>query len=166
MSKNKKRTHRTTKNTQPNVYKVREHAKPIVDVLNNMDIDSVSDEDFAVLQSRVLTQSNEKILEHLIGMISDGYLQPQIEECRSALSKEYPILNGKIMEREMFVVTMYLTSALMKGDTSTINEWSNSFKNNPMEVIVRVIKFIEFIRKDKDLTKSLSKLDKIVNWDS
>jgi len=70
------------------------------------------------------------------------------------------------MEREIFVVTMFLTKSLMDKDTKTINEWSECFKRNPIEMVMKTLRFVEWVRKDSDLTESLKKMDKVVDWNS
>lgn len=164
MAKNKKRVNNTTKNTKKNVYKTKSEYIPMMNALESIAADT-TDEDFAVIQAKVLTQSNEKLFEHIIDMLQSGVFQPVIDDCRKKLSNEYPIFKGEIMEREMFVVTMFLTSSLMKGDTATINDWATNFKENPINIFMKVLKLIEFVRSDKELVSSLTKLDKIVDWD-
>lgn len=165
MAKNKKRVNNTTKNTKKNVYKTKSNYVPLMDTLESIAAEA-TDEDFAVIQAKVLTQSNEKLFEHVIEMLQSGIFEPVIDDCREKLSNEYPIFKGKIMEREMFVVSMFLTNSLMSKDTATINDWANNFKENPVNIFMKVLRLIEFIRSDKDLTTSLTKLDKIVDWNS
>jgi hypothetical protein len=128
--------------------------------------EGLTDEDFAVLQTKVLTQSNDKIFEFIIEMLQSGVFSQFIDDTRSSLSNEYPIFKERIMEREIFVVTMFLTKSLMDRDTKTINEWSETFKRNPLEMIMKTLKFVEFVRNDSDLNESLKKMDKIVDWNS
>jgi hypothetical protein len=165
MAKNKKRVNNTTKNTKKNVYKTKSNYVPLMDALESVAADA-TDEDFALIQAKVLTQSNDKLFEHVIEMLQSGIFEPVIDDCREKLSNEYPIFKGKIMEREMFVVTMFLTNSLMSKDTATINDWANNFKENPVNIFMKVLKLIEFVRSDKDLSTSLTKLDKIVDWNS
>jgi len=99
-------------------------------------------------------------------MFQSGVLYEFIEYTRSKLSKSFPIFKDKIMEREMFVVCMFLTKSLIDNDTETINDWSNNFKENPMNVIIKALKFVEFVRNDKDMSSNLSKLDNIVDWNA
>ena len=165
MAKSKKRVNNTTKNTKKNVYKTKSNYVPLMDALESVAADA-TDEDFALIQAKVLTQSNDKLFEHVIEMLQSGIFEPVIDDCREKLSNEYPIFKGKIMEREMFVVTMFLTNSLMSKDTATINDWANNFKENPVNIFMKVLKLIEFVRSDKDLSTSLTKLDKIVDWNS
>jgi hypothetical protein len=164
MSKKRKGS-TTTKNTKKNVYKMKKEYVEFTDKINSM-AKNISPEDAAIVEARVLTQSNEKIFEHIIEMFQSGVLEPFIDDTRSKLSNTYPIFKDKIMEREMFVVCMFLTQSLMDNDMETINDWSNNFKENPMNVIIKALKFIEFVRNDSDMSKNLSKLDKIVDWNS
>jgi hypothetical protein len=165
MAKNKKRVNNTTKNTKKNVYKTKSNYVPLMSALESI-AENSTEEDFAVVQAKVLTQSNEKLFENIIEMLQSGIFEPVIDDCREKLSGEYPILKGKIMEREMFTVTMFLTTSLMDNDTETINDWANNFKQNPVNIFMKVLRFIEYIRNDKDLVASLTKLDKIVDWNS
>lgn len=161
----KKRKGSTTKNTKKNVYKMKKEYVEFSENLHSV-AKTISAEDAAIVEARVLTQSNEKVFEHIIEMLQSGVLESFIDDTRSKLSKEYPIFKDKIMEREMFVVCMFLTKSLMDNDTETINDWSNNFKENPMNVIIKALKFVEFVRNDKDMSSNLSKLDKIVDWNS
>jgi hypothetical protein len=165
MSKKRKGS-TTTKNTKKNVYKVKSDYVPMMNKLESICKDGLTDEDFAVLQTKVLTQSNDKIFEFIIEMLQSGVFSQFIDDTRSSLSNEYPIFKEKIMEREIFVVTMFLTKSLMDRDTKTINEWSETFKRNPLEMIMKTLKFVEFVRNDSDLNESLKKMDKIVDWNS
>ena len=165
MAKNKKRVNNTTKNTKKNVYKTKSNYVPLMDALESVAAEA-TDEDFALIQAKVLTQSNEKLFEHVIEMLQSGIFEPVIDDCREKLSNEYPIFKGKIMEREMFVVTMFLTNSLMNNDTATINDWANNFKENPVNIFMKVLKLIEYVRSDKDLAVSLKKMDKIVDWNA
>jgi hypothetical protein len=165
MAKSKKRVNNTTKNTKKNVYKTKSNYVPLMDALESVAAEA-TDEDFALIQAKVLTQSNDKLFEHVIEMLQSGIFEPVIDDCREKLSGEYPIFKGKIMEREMFVVTMFLTTSLMNKDTATINDWANNFKENPVNIFMKVLKLIEYVRSDKDLTKSLAGLDKIVDWNA
>ena len=165
MAKNKKRVNNTTKNTKKNVYKTKSNYVPMMSALQSI-AEHSTEEDFAVVQAKVLTQSNERLFENIIDMLQSGVFEPAIDDCREKLSGEYPIFKGKIMEREMFVVTMFLTRALIDKDTQTINDWGNAFKENPVNIFMKVLKFIEFVRNDKDLASSLTKLDKVVDWNS
>ena len=165
MSKKRKGS-TTTKNTKKNVYKVKSDYVPMMNKLESICKDGLTDEDFAVLQTKVLTQSNDKIFEFIIEMLQSGVFSQFIDDTRSSLSNEYPIFKDKIMEREIFVVTMFLTKSLMDRDTKTINEWSETFKRNPLEMIMKTLKFVEFVRNDSDLNESLKKMDKIVDWNS
>ena len=164
MSKKRKGS-TTTKNTKKNVYKMKKEYVEFTEKINSM-AKNISQEDAAIVEARVLTQSNEKIFEHIIEMFQSGVLEPFIDDTRSKLSNTYPIFKDKIMEREMFVVCMFLTKSLIDNDTETINDWSNNFKENPMNVIIKALKFVEFVRNDSDMSKNLSKLDKIVDWNS
>jgi len=165
MAKSKKRVNNTTKNTKKNVYKMKKEYVEFTDKLHSI-AETISEEDAAIVQAKVLIQSNEKIFEHIIEMLQSGVLEPFIDDTRSKLSKSFPIFKDKIMEREMFVVCMFLTKSLMDNDMETINDWSNNFKENPMNVIMKALKFVEFVRNDKDMSSNLSKLDKIVDWNS
>jgi len=166
MSKKKRKGSTTTKNTKKNVYKVKSDYVPMLNQMESICKEGLSDEDFAVLQTKVLTQSNDKIFEFIIEMLQSGVFSQFIDDTRSSLSNEYPIFKDKIMEREIFVVTMFLTKSLMERDTKTINEWSETFKRNPLEMIMKTLKFVEFVRNDSDLNESLKKMDKIVDWNS
>jgi len=165
MSKKRKGSS-TTKNTKKNVYKVHRDYVPMMNKLESICKEGLTDEDFAVLQTKVLTQSNERIFEHIIEVLQSGMLSPFIDDTRTSLSKEFPIFKEKIMEREIFVVTMFLTKSLMDKDTKTINEWSECFKRNPIEMVMKTLRFVEWVRKDSDLTESLKKMDKVVDWNS
>ena len=165
MSKKKRKGSTTTKNTKKNVYKIKSDYVPMMKEMESIG-GKMNDEDFAVLQTKVLTQSNEKIFEHIIEMLQSGVLSEFIDSTRNSLSKEYPIFKDKIMEREMFVINMFLTKSLMDGDTKTINDWSETFKRNPLEMVMKTLRFVEFVRKDSDLNESLKKMDKIVDWNS
>jgi len=164
MSKKRKGS-TTTKNTKKNVYKMKKEYVEFSENLHSV-AKTISAEDAAIVEARVLTQSNEKVFEHIIEMLQSGVLEPFIDDTRSKLSKTFPIFKDKIMEREMFVVCMFLTKSLMDNDTETINDWSNNFKENPMNVIIKALKFVELVRNDKDMSSNLSKLDKIVDWNS
>lgn len=164
MSKKRKRS-TTTKNTNPKVYKMKKEYVEFTDKINSM-AKNISQEDAAIVEAKVLTQSNEKIFKHIIEMFQSGVLEPFIDDTRSKLSNTYPIFKKKIMEREMFLVCMFLTKSLIDNDTETINDWSNNFKENPMNVIIKALKFVEFVRNDSDMSKNLSKLDKVVDWNS
>ena len=163
MSKKKRKGSTTTKNTKKNVYKIKSYYVPM---MKESIGGKMNDEDFAVLQTKVLTQSNEKIFEHIIEMLQSGVLSEFIDSTRNSLSKEYPIFKDKIMEREMFVINMFLTKSLMDRDTKTINDWSETFKRNPLEMVMKTLRFVEWVRKDSDLNESLKKMDKIVDWNS
>jgi predicted DNA-binding protein (UPF0278 family) len=165
MAKSKKRVHNTTKNTNPKVYKMKKEYVEFSENLHSV-AKNISREDAAIVEAKVLTQSNEKLFEHIIEMFQSGVLYEFIEDTRSKLSKSFPIFKDKIMEREMFVVCMFLTKSLIDNDTETINDWSNNFKENPMNVIIKALKFVEFVRNDKDMSGNLSKLDKIVDWNA
>ena len=165
MSKKKRKGSTTTKNTKKNVYKIKSDYVPMMKEMESIG-GKMNDEDFAVLQTKVLTQSNEKIFEHIIEMLQSGVLSEFIDSTRNSLSKEYPIFKDKIMEREMFVINMFLTKSLMDRDTKTINDWSETFKRNPLEMVMKTLRFVEFVRKDSDLNESLKKMDKIVDWNS
>ena len=165
MAKNKKRVNNTTKNTKKNVYKVRGEYVGMVDKLNSI-TKNLTAEDELLIQAKVLTQSNEKIFEHIIEMLQSGVLSDFINDVRVKLSNEFPVFKMDIMEREMFVVTMFLSMSLMRNDTETINEWSECFKRSPMEVVMKTLRFIEFVRNDSDLSMDLTKLDKVVDWNS
>lgn len=165
MSKKKRKGSTTTKNTKKNVYKIKSDYVPMMKEMESIG-GKMNDEDFAVLQTKVLTQSNEKIFEHIIEILQSGVLSEFIDNTRTSLSKEYPIFKDKIMEREMFVINMFLTKSLMDGDTKTINDWSETFKRNPLEMVMKTLRFVEFVRKDSDLNESLKKMDKIVDWNS
>ena len=165
MSKKKRKGSTTTKNTKKNVYKIKSDYVPMMKEMESIG-GKMNDEDFAVLQTKVLTQSNEKIFEHIIEMLQSGVLSEFIDSTRNSLSKEYPIFKDKIMEREMFVINMFLTKSLMDGDTKTINDWSETFKRNPLEMVMKTLRFVEWVRKDSDLNESLKKMDKIVDWNS
>ena len=165
MSKKKRKGSTTTKNTKKNVYKIKSDYVPMMKEMESIG-GKMNDEDFAVLQTKVLTQSNEKIFEHIIDMLQSGVLSEFIDSTRNSLSKEYPIFKDKIMEREMFVINMFLTKSLMDRDTKTINDWSETFKRNPLEMVMKTLRFVEFVRKDSDLNESLKKMDKIVDWNS
>jgi hypothetical protein len=163
MSKKKRKGSTTTKNTKKNVYKIKSDYVPMMKEMESIG-GKMNDEDFAVLQTKVLTQSNEKIFEHIIEILQSGVLSEFIDDTRISLSKEYPIFKDKIMEREMFVINMFLTKSLMDRDTKTINEWSETFKRNPLEMIMKTLRFVEYVRNDSDLNESLKKMDKIVDW--
>ena len=165
MSKKKRKGSTTTKNTKKNVYKIKSDYVPMMKEMESIG-GKMNDEDFAVLQTKVLTQSNEKIFEHIIEMLQSGVLSEFIDSTRTSLSKEYPIFKDKIMEREMFVINMFLTKSLMDRDTKTINDWSETFKRNPLEMVMKTLRFVEWVRKDSDLNESLKKMDKIVDWNS
>ena len=165
MSKKKRKGSTTTKNTKKNVYKIKSDYVPMMKEMESIG-GKMNDEDFAVLQTKVLTQSNEKIFEHIIEILQSGVLSEFIDNTRTSLSKEYPIFKDKIMEREMFVINMFLTKSLLDNDTQTINDWSETFKRNPLEMIMKTLRFVEFVRKDSDLNESLKKMDKIVDWNS
>jgi hypothetical protein len=165
MAKRKKRVNNTTKNTNPKVYKMKKEYVEFSENLNSV-AKNISREDAAIVEAKVLTQSNEKLFEHIIEMFQSGVLYEFIEDTRSKLSKSFPIFKDKIMEREMFVVCMFLTKSLIDNDTETINDWSNNFKENPMNVIIKALKFVEFVRNDKDMSSNLSKLDNIVDWNA
>ena len=165
MSKKKRKGSTTTKNTKKNVYKIKSDYVPMMKEMESIG-GKMNDEDFAVLQTKVLTQSNEKIFEHIIEMLQSGVLSEFIDSTRNSLSKEYPIFKDKIMEREMFVINMFLTKSLMDRDTKTINDWSETFKRNPLEMVMKTLRFVEWVRKDSDLNESLKKMDKIVDWNS
>lgn len=165
MSKKKRKGSTTTKNTKKNVYKIKSDYVPMMKEMESIG-GKMNDEDFAVLQTKVLTQSNEKIFEHIIEILQSGVLSEFIDNTRTSLSKEYPIFKDKIMEREMFVINMFLTKSLMDRDTQTINEWSETFKRNPLEMVMKTLRFVEWVRKDSDLNESLKKMDKIVDWNS
>jgi hypothetical protein len=128
--------------------------------------ETISEEDAAIVQAKVLIQSNEKIFEHIIEMLQSGVLEPFIDDIRIKLSNEFPIFKKKIMEREMFLVCMFLQKSLIDNDTETINDWSNLFKENPTNVVIKALKFVEFVRNDSDMSSKLQKLDKIVDWNS
>jgi hypothetical protein len=162
MSKKRKGS-TTTKNTKKNVYKIKSEYQPMLKKLESV---NVTDEDFAVLQTKVLTQSNEKTFEFIIEMLQSGVFSSQLDDIRIKLSDEYPIFKDKIMEREMFVINMFLTKSLMDNDTKTINEWSETFKRNPIEMMMKTLRFVEYVRNDSDISKSIKKLDKIVDWNS
>ena len=162
MSKKRKGS-TTTKNTKKNVYKIKSDYVPMMKEMESIG-GKMNDEDFAVLQTKVLTQSNEKIFEHIIEILQSGVLSEFIDNTRTSLSKEYPIFKDKIMEREMFVINMFLTKSLLDNDTQTINDWSETFKRNPLEMVMKTLRFVEFVRKDSDLNESLKKMDKIVDW--
>jgi hypothetical protein len=161
----KKRVSKTTKNTNPKVYKMKKEYVEFSENLHSV-AKTISASDAAIVEARVLTQSNEKIFEHIIEMFQSGVLESFIDDTRSKLSNTYPIFKKKIMEREMFVVCMFLTKSLIDNDTETINDWSNNFKENPMNVIIKALKFVEFVRNDKDMSSNLSKLDNIVDWNA
>ena len=165
MSKKKRKGSTTTKNTKKNVYKIKSDYVPMMKEMESIG-GKMNYEDFAVLQTKVLTQSNEKIFEHIIEMLQSGVLSEFIDSTRNSLSKEYPIFKDKIMEREMFVINMFLTKSLMDRDTKTINDWSETFKRNPLEMVMKTLRFVEWVRKDSDLNESLKKMDKIVDWNS
>jgi len=165
MSKKRKGSS-TTKNTKKNVYKVHRDYVPMMNKLESICKEGLTDEDFAVLQTKVLTQSNERVFEHIIEVLQSGMLSPFIDDTRTSLSKEYPIFKDKIMEREIFVVCMFLTQSLMDNDTETINDWSECFKRNPIEMVMKTLRFVEVVRKDSDISDSLKRLDKIVDWNS
>lgn len=165
MSKKKRKGSTTTKNTKKNVYKIKSDYVPMMKEMESIG-GKMNDEDFAVLQTKVLTQSNEKIFEHIIEILQSGVLSEFIDNTRTSLSKEYPIFKDKIMEREMFVINMFLTKSLMDRDTETINDWSETFKRNPLEMVMKTLRFVEWVRKDSDLNESLKKMDKIVDWNS
>lgn len=165
MSKKKRKGSTTTKNTKKNVYKIKSDYVPMMKEMESIG-GKMNDEDFAVLQTKVLTQSNEKIFEHIIEILQSGVLSEFIDNTRTSLSKEYPIFKDKIMEREMFVINMFLTKSLMDRDTQTINEWSETFKRNPLEMVMKTLRFVEYVRNDSDLNESLKKMDKIVDWNS
>ena len=162
MSKKRKGS-TTTKNTKKNVYKIKSDYVPMMKEMESIG-GKMNDEDFAVLQTKVLTQSNEKIFEHIIEILQSGVLSEFIDNTRTSLSKEYPIFKDKIMEREMFVINMFLTKSLLDNDTQTINDWSETFKRNPLEMIMKTLRFVEYVRNDSDLNESLKKMDKIVDW--
>ena len=164
MSKKRKGS-TTTKNTKKNVYKVKSDYVPMIKEMESIS-KTITDEDFAVLQTKVLTQSNERVFEHIIEVLQSGMLSEFIDDTRTSLSKEFPIFKEKIMEREIFVVTMFLTKSLMDKDTKVINDWSECFKRNPLEMIMKTLRFVEFVRSDSDLTQSLKRMDKIVDWNS
>ena len=166
MSKKKRKGSTTTKNTKKNVYKVKSGYVPMLNQMESICKEGLTDEDFAVLQTKVLTQSNDKIFEFIIEMLQSGVFSEFIDDTRSSLSNEYPIFKDKIMEREIFVVTMFLTKSLLDNDTQTINDWSETFKRNPLEMIMKTLRFVEYVRNDSDISKSLMKLDKIVDWNS
>jgi len=165
MSKKRKGSS-TTKNTKKNVYKIHRDYVPMMNKLESICKEGLTDEDFAVLQTKVLTQSNERVFEHIIEVLQSGMLSPFIDDTRTSLSKEYPIFKDKIMEREIFVVCMFLTQSLMDNDTETINDWSECFKRNPIEMVMKTLRFVEVVRKDSDISDSLKRLDKIVDWNS
>jgi len=165
MSKKRKGS-TTTKNTKKNVYKIKSEYQPMLNKLESVTKEGITDEDFAVLQTKVLTQSNEKTFEFIIEMLQSGVFSSQLDDIRIKLSDEYPIFKDKIMEREMFVINMFLTKSLMDNDTKTINEWSETFKRNPMEMMMKTLRFVEYVRNDSDISKSIKKLDKIVDWNS
>ena len=164
MSKKRKGS-TTTKNTNPKVYKMKKEYVEFTDKINSM-AKNISQEDAAIVEAKVLTQSNEKIFEHIIEMFQSGVLEHFIDDTRSKLSNTYPIFKDKIMEREMFVVCMFLTKSLMDNDTETINDWSNNFKENPMNVIIKALKFVEFVRNDSDMSSKLQILDNVVDWNA
>jgi hypothetical protein len=165
MSKKRKGS-TTTKNTKKNVYKVKSDYVPMLNKMESICKEGITDEDFAVLQTKVLTQSNEKTFEFIIEMLQSGVFSSQLDDIRIKLSDEYPIFKDKIMEREMFVINMFLTKSLMDRDTKTINEWSETFKRNPIEMMMKTLRFVEYVRNDSDISKSIKKLDKIVDWNS
>ena len=165
MSKKRKGS-TTTKNTKKNVYKVKSDYVPMLNQMESICKEGITDEDFAVLQTKVLTQSNEKTFEFIIEMLQSGVFSSQLDDIRIKLSDEYPIFKDKIMEREMFVINMFLTKSLMDRDTKTINEWSETFKRNPIEMMMKTLRFVEYVRNDSDISKSIKKLDKIVDWNS
>ena len=162
MSKKRKGS-TTTKNTKKNVYKIKSDYVPMMKEMESIG-GKMNDEDFAVLQTKVLTQSNEKIFEHIIEILQSGVLSEFIDNTRTSLSKEYPIFKDSIKEREMFVINMFLTKSLLDNDTQTINDWSETFKRNPLEMIMKTLRFVEYVRNDSDLNESLKKMDKIVDW--
>jgi hypothetical protein len=164
MSKKRKGS-TTTKNTKKNVYKIKSNYVPMINEMESIS-KTITEEDFAVLQTKVLTQSNEKVFQHIIEMLQSGVFSSQINEIKDVLSKEFPILKDSIKEREIFVVTMFLTKSLIDNDTKVINDWSETFKRNPLEVMIKTLKFVEFVRNDSDLNDSLKKMDKIVDWNS
>jgi hypothetical protein len=165
MAKNKKRVNNTTKNTKKNVYKMKTEYVEFSNKLNSI-AKNITEEDAALIEAKVLTQSNEKLFEHIIKMFQSGVLEPFIDDTRSKLSESFPIFKDKIMEREMFLVCMFLTQSLMDNDTETINDWANLFKENPTNVVIKALKFVEFVRNDSDMSSKLQQLDKIVDWNS
>lgn len=164
MSKKRKGS-TTTKNTKKNVYKIKSDYVPMMKEMESIG-GKMNDEDFAVLQTKVLIQSNEKIFEHIIDILKSGVLSEFIDDTRTSLSKEYPIFKDKIMEREMFVINMFLTKSLLDNDTQTINDWSETFKRNPLEMVMKTLRFVQYVRSDSDMSESLKKMDKIVDWNS
>lgn len=164
MSKKRKGSS-TTKNTKKNVYKIKSDYVPMMKEMESIG-GKMNDEDFAVLQTKVLIQSNEKIFEHIIDILKSGVLSEFIDDTRTSLSKEYPIFKDKIMEREMFVINMFLTKSLLDNDTQTINDWSETFKRNPLEMVMKTLRFVQYVRSDSDMSESLKKMDKIVDWNS
>lgn len=164
MSKKRKGS-TTTKNTKKNVYKIKSDYVPMMKEMESIG-GKMNDEDFAVLQTKVLIQSNEKIFEHIIDILKSGVLSEFIDDTRISLSKEYPIFKDKIMEREMFVINMFLTKSLLDNDTQTINDWSETFKRNPLEMVMKTLRFVQYVRSDSDMSESLKKMDKIVDWNS
>ena len=164
MSKKRKGSS-TTKNTKKNVYKIKSDYVPMMKEMESIG-GKMNDEDFAVLQTKVLIQSNEKIFEHIIDILKSGVLSEFIDDTRISLSKEYPIFKDKIMEREMFVINMFLTKSLLDNDTQTINDWSETFKRNPLEMVMKTLRFVQYVRSDSDMSESLKKMDKIVDWNS
>ena len=164
MSKKRKGS-TTTKNTKKNVYKTKSEYQPMLNKMKSIS-KTYSDEDFAVLQTKVLTESNERTFEHIIEMLQSGMFSSELNEIRNTLSNEYPILKEKIMEREIFLCTLYLQTSIIKNDTKVINEWGECFKRNPMEVFMKTLRFVEWVRSDSDMSNSLKKLDKLVDWKS
>jgi hypothetical protein len=161
----KKRVSKTTKNTKPNVYKIKGNYQSMINEVNET-AQTMSDEDAALVEAKVLSQSNEKVFEHIIEMLQSGVLAPIIDECRVKLSTEYPIFKKEIKEREMFVVTMFLQHSLITKDTEVINDWGKIFKENPMNIIVKALKFVELVRNDTDMSNKVKGLDKVVDWNA
>lgn len=167
MAQNKKRrkTHQTTKNTKPNVYKFRGNQQ-LMSMVSEA-VEAMDSTDFAVLQTKVLTSSDENIYDAICDMTTEGMLAEPLDFIRIQLSKDYPEFKTPITEAEMFVVGMYLNVARMGNkDMAQIKDWAQCFKENPTNCQLRMLHMIRTIRKDKDFTKTLKGLDKIVDWNS
>ena len=105
-------------------------------------------------------------------MVSEGWLNEQLEDCRKAVVKGKRedgetniVLDSPITDGDLFLMSMYLQLSIVKDDKDEIRKWVQSFRNGP-EMVVRLIHLLEMNREGDDYQKAIDALHDNVDFDS